>query len=55
MTKACGSVALPGLRALSLGVDTVVSLCRVPKDLPLGVEQIDVRLVDQPGANDNLD
>ncbi len=35
------------LRALPPGVDAVVSLCRVPGgDLPIGVEQIDVRLID---------
>jgi ADP-ribosyl-[dinitrogen reductase] hydrolase len=40
------------------GVDAIVSLCRVHDvDLPDGVEQIDVRLVDRPGdeANANLD
>jgi ADP-ribosyl-[dinitrogen reductase] hydrolase len=39
-------------------VDTVASLCRVnDDDLPVGVEQIDVRLVDMEGAiaNANLD
>ena len=45
------------LRALPAGVDTVVSLCRIhDKDLPGGVEQIDVRLIDDgPNANPNLD
>ncbi|MBJ7338695.1 ADP-ribosylglycohydrolase family protein [Mycolicibacterium sp.] len=40
------------------GVDAIVSLCRVhDDDLPAGVEQIDVRLVDRDGAeaNRNLD
>ena len=36
------------LRALPPGVDAVVSLCRVhDDDLPVGVEQIDVRLIGQ--------
>jgi ADP-ribosyl-[dinitrogen reductase] hydrolase len=46
------------LRALPPGVDAVVSLCRVhDDDLPVGVEQIDVRLIDiaDPDANFNLD
>ena len=46
------------LRALPPGVDAVVSLCRVhDDDLPVGVEQIDVRLIDDlgPDANPNLD
>jgi protein-tyrosine phosphatase len=46
------------LRALPPGVDAVVSLCRVHDgDLPVGVEQIDVRLIDDvgPDANPNLD
>jgi protein-tyrosine phosphatase len=46
------------LRALPPGVDVVVSLCRVrDEDLPIGVEQIDVRLIDDvgPDANPNLD
>ena len=46
------------LRALPPGVDAVVSLCRVPGgDLPIGVEQIDVRLIDDVGldVNPNLD
>jgi ADP-ribosyl-[dinitrogen reductase] hydrolase len=35
-------------------VDAVVSLCRVPDgDLPVGVEQIDVRLIDDVGSDDN--
>ena len=51
-----GNVAT--LRALPPGVDAVVSLCRVhDDDLPVGVEQIDVRLIDDvgPDANPNLD
>ena len=49
-----GNVA--ALKSLPPGVDAVVSLCRVPTgDLP-GVEQIDVRLIDDgPDANPNLD
>jgi protein-tyrosine phosphatase len=46
------------LRTLPPGVDAVVSLCRVQDDyLPVGVEQIDIRLVDlvDPDANANLD
>ena len=44
------------LRSLPNGVDAVVSLCRVGKaDLPDRAEQIDVRLIDQPGVNDNLE
>ncbi|WP_319446594.1 MULTISPECIES: ADP-ribosylglycohydrolase family protein [unclassified Mycobacterium] len=46
------------LRDLADGVDAVVSLCRVhDDDLPAGVEQIDVRLIDQEcdDANPNLD
>jgi len=35
-------------------VDAVVSLCRVPEsDVPDGVEQIDVRLIDDVGSDDN--
>jgi ADP-ribosyl-[dinitrogen reductase] hydrolase len=42
------------LRALPPGVDAVVSLCRVhDDDLPVGVEQIDVRLIDDIGPDDN--
>jgi len=40
------------------GVDTVISLCRLGnQDIPHGVEQIDVRLIDDiwPDANPNLD
>jgi ADP-ribosyl-[dinitrogen reductase] hydrolase len=51
-----GNVAT--LQALPPGVDAVVSLCRVhDDDLPVGVEQIDVRLIDHvgPDANPNLD
>jgi ADP-ribosylglycohydrolase len=44
------------LRSLPDGVDAVVSLCRVGNaDLPAHAEQIDVRLIDRAGANDNLD
>jgi hypothetical protein len=44
------------LRPLPDGVDAVVSLCRVgDDDLPARAEQIDVRLIDRPEANDNLD
>jgi hypothetical protein len=43
------------LRSLPDGVDAVVSLCRVGNaDLPTDVEQIDVRLIDRPDANANL-
>ena len=50
--------AVAALRYLPPAVDTVVSLCRVnDEDLPEGVEQIDVRLIDKtdPVANLNLD
>jgi len=46
------------LLQLPEGVDAIVSLCRVhDEDLPAGVEQIDVRLIDREGteANANLD
>jgi len=46
------------LQGLPPGVDAVVSLCRVDDDdLPVGVEQIDIRLMDIEGqdANPNLD
>ena len=46
------------LQGLPSGVDAVVSLCRVnDDDLPAGVEQIDIRLIDivDPDANPNLD
>jgi protein-tyrosine phosphatase len=46
------------LRALPPGVDDVVSLCRLnDDDLPMGGEQIDIRLIDDidPDANPNLD
>ena len=47
---------ISALRSLPDGVDAVVSLCRVgDADLPAGAEQIDVRLIDQPGVNENLD
>lgn len=45
-------------QGLPPGADAVVSLCRVnDDDLPAGVEQIDVRLIDRadPYANPNLD
>jgi ADP-ribosylglycohydrolase/protein-tyrosine phosphatase len=51
-----GDVA--ALQHLPPGVDAVVSLCRVnDADLPVGIEQIDVRLIDvvDPDANPNLD
>jgi ADP-ribosylglycohydrolase len=51
-----GDVA--ALQGLPSGVDAVVSLCRVnDDDLPAGVEQIDIRLIDIEGqdANPNLD
>ncbi|MGV0787573.1 ADP-ribosylglycohydrolase family protein [Mycolicibacterium sp. XJ2] len=47
-----------GLNSLPAGVDAIVSLCRVnPGDLPEGVEQIDVRLIDDVGlgVNRNLE
>jgi len=46
------------LRTLPPGVDAVVSLCRLnDDDLPVDVEQIDIRLIDieGPDANPNLD
>jgi ADP-ribosylglycohydrolase/protein-tyrosine phosphatase len=46
------------LQGIPPGVDAVVSLCRVnDDDLPAGVEQIDIRLIDlvEPNANPNLD
>jgi ADP-ribosyl-[dinitrogen reductase] hydrolase len=46
------------LQGLPTGVDAVVSLCRVnDADLPVGIEQIDIRLIDivDPDANPNLD
>jgi ADP-ribosylglycohydrolase/protein-tyrosine phosphatase len=51
-----GDVA--ALQEIPAGVDAVVSLCRVnDDDLPVGVEQIDIRLIDivGPHANPNLD
>jgi ADP-ribosylglycohydrolase len=51
-----GDVA--ALQSLPQGVDAVVSLCRVnDDDLPVGIEQIDIRLIDIEGqdANPNLD
>lgn len=50
---------LTALQSLpTTGVDAVVSLCRVnDNDLPAGIEQIDVRLIDtvDPDDNPNLD
>lgn len=47
-----GDVA--ALQGLPPGVDTVVSLCRVnDDDLPAGVEQIDIRLIDIVGPDAN--
>jgi ADP-ribosylglycohydrolase len=49
---------IAALQGLPPGVDAVVSLCRLnDDDLPLGVEQIDIRLIDIEGqdANPNLD
>jgi protein-tyrosine phosphatase len=47
---------LATLRALPADVNAVVSLCRVnDRDLPPGVEQIDIRLIDVVGANAHLD
>jgi ADP-ribosyl-[dinitrogen reductase] hydrolase len=49
---------LAALQDLPVGVDAVVSLCGVhDDDLPAGVEQIDVRLIDDPHseANPNLE
>ncbi|MCV7007439.1 ADP-ribosylglycohydrolase family protein [Mycobacterium gordonae] len=46
------------LQSVPPGVEAVVSLCRVKdEDLPPGVEQIDIRLIDivGPDANSNLD
>jgi protein-tyrosine phosphatase len=46
------------LQGIPPGVEAVVSLCRVnDDDLPAGVEQIDIRLIDivEPNANPNLD
>lgn len=43
------------LRHLPDGVDAIVSMCRVhDDDLPAGVEQIDVRLVDREDAESNV-
>jgi ADP-ribosylglycohydrolase/protein-tyrosine phosphatase len=49
---------ITALRELPPGVDAVVSLCRVNDgDLPVGIQQIDVRLIDrvEPDENPNLD
>jgi ADP-ribosyl-[dinitrogen reductase] hydrolase len=51
-----GDVA--ALQGLPPGVNAVVSICRVnDNDLPAGVEQIDIRLIDTvgPDTNPNLD
>lgn len=43
------------LHALPAGVDAVVSLCRIGKGgIPGGVEQIDVRLIDNDGVDENV-
>ena len=48
--------AAESLRKLPAGVHAVVSLCRVADGhVPAGVRHLDVRLIDQPGANANLD
>lgn len=47
-----GDVA--ALQSLPPHVDALVSLCRVnDDDLPVGVEQIDIRLIDSEGQDDN--
>ena len=54
----CGWGDLSALQSLPPDVDAVVSLCQVDdNDLPTGVEQIDVRLIDivDSEANPNLD
>jgi ADP-ribosyl-[dinitrogen reductase] hydrolase len=49
-----GGVA--ALHSLPDDVDGIVSLCRVAdEDLPTGMQQLDVRLIDRVGENDNLD
>ncbi|OBK97657.1 ADP-ribosylglycohydrolase family protein [Mycobacterium sp. 1165178.9] len=49
-----GGVA--ALQQLPKGVDAVVSLCRVKDEyLPVGVTQLDVRLIDLEGENDHVD
>jgi ADP-ribosyl-[dinitrogen reductase] hydrolase len=49
-----GGVA--SLRQLPEEVDAVVSLCRVADhDIPSGITHLDVRLIDTPGHNANLD
>jgi len=49
-----GGVA--ALQKLPTEVDAIVSMCRVEDaHLPAGVTQLDVRLIDQVGENDNLD
>ncbi|MGE2736085.1 ADP-ribosylglycohydrolase family protein [Mycolicibacterium vaccae] len=48
--------AAPSLRNLPRGVDAVISLCPVPDgNIPHSVAQLDVRLIDEVGANRNLD
>ena len=48
--------AAPSLHKLPAGVDAVVSLCRVADGhIPAGVQHLDVRLIDQVGANANVD
>ena len=48
--------AAPSLHKPPSGVDAVVSLCRVADGhIPAGVRHLDVRLIDQVGANANLD
>ena len=49
-----GSIA--ALDRLPAGVDAVVSLCRVgTRQVPDGLESVQVWLIDQPDRNDNLD
>ena len=48
--------AAPTLHKLPAGVDAVVSLCRVADGhIPADATHLDVRLIDQEGANANLD
>jgi ADP-ribosyl-[dinitrogen reductase] hydrolase len=48
--------ATSALRSLPEGVDAVVSLCRVgDTDLPARAEQVDFRLIDRQGVNENLE
>jgi ADP-ribosylglycohydrolase/protein-tyrosine phosphatase len=47
---------IAALLTLSEEVDAVVSLCRVADEhLPAGGQHLDVRLIDEPGENANLD